>query len=64
MTFPSDMPVLLFNKEELKVNEDGKTYVNFYQTQKFKKVTLKGNHYLHWTRSKEMSEHINDFTEK
>lgn len=63
MTFPSDMPVLLFNKEELEVNEDGKTHLNFYQTQIIKKVTLKGDHYLHWTRYKEMSEYVNDFTE-
>ncbi|WP_409297373.1 alpha/beta hydrolase [Peribacillus sp. SCS-26] len=56
MRFPSDMPVLLFNKEQPKVND-------FYQTEKCKTVTLKGNHYLHWTRYKKMSIQVNDFTE-
>ena len=50
------MPVLLFNKEQPKVND-------FYQTEKSKIVTLKGDHYLHWTRYKEMSRQVNDFTE-
>ncbi|MED1438969.1 hypothetical protein P4U23_10360 [Aeribacillus composti] len=50
------------------MNEDGKSNVTFYQTQlsrsfSSKIITLEGNHYLHWTRYKEMSAHVNDFTE-
>ncbi|WP_339198076.1 hypothetical protein [Aeribacillus sp. FSL k6-2211] len=45
----------------------GNPMVTFYQTQlsrsfSSKIVTLEGNHYLHWTRYKEMSAHVNDFT--
>lgn len=61
MRFPSKMPVLLFNMEQNKVNEDENN--DFYKTEKIKIVTLKGNHYLHWTRYKEMSRQVNDFTE-
>ncbi|WP_081416035.1 alpha/beta hydrolase [Peribacillus kribbensis] len=56
MRFPSDMPVLLFNTEQPKVDD-------FYQTEKSKIVTLKGYHYIHWTRYKEMSRQVNYFTE-
>lgn len=68
MSFPSDIPVLIFTKEIEKVNEDGKSNVTFYQTQlsnvtSNKLVTLEGHHYLHWTRYKEMSKYVNEFTE-
>lgn len=68
LTFQSDMPVLFFTTEEDKVNEDGKSTLTFYQTQlsnssSSKIVTLEGHHYLHWTRYKEMSEHVNEFIE-
>lgn len=67
MTFPKNMPVLLFTKAEEQVNEEGKSYVTFYRTQlndnsPSQIVTLKGHHYLHWTRYKEMSEQVNNFT--
>jgi len=59
--------VLIFTSKEDRVNEDGKSNVTFYQTKlsrsfSSKIVTLEGNHYLHWTRYKEMSAHVNDFT--
>lgn len=67
LTFPPDMPVLFFTTEEDKENEDGKSNVTFYQTQLSKNssskiITLEGHHYLHWTRYKEMSQHVNEFT--
>lgn len=67
-TFPSDMPVLFFTIEEDKMNEDGKSNLTFYQTQlsnssSSKIITLQGHHYLHWTRYKEMSGHVNEFIE-
>ncbi|MED0702676.1 MULTISPECIES: hypothetical protein [Aeribacillus] len=63
LTFLPDMPVLIFTTKEDRVNEDGKSNVTFYQTQlsrsfSSKIVTLEGNHYLHWTRYKEMSAHV------
>ena len=66
MSFPTDMPVLLFAAKKDKVNAEGKTNVTFYQTQltKFpasKIVTLEGHHYLHWTHYKEMSDEVNEF---
>jgi pimeloyl-ACP methyl ester carboxylesterase len=68
MSFLQDMPVMIFTKEEEKVNEEGKSKLTFYQTQLSnvslnKLVTLDGHHYLHWTRYKEMNEHVNEFLE-
>jgi len=50
---------LIFTSKEDRVNEDRKSNVTFYQTKlsrsfSSKIVTLEGNHYLHWTRYKEM----------
>ncbi|MFB5285397.1 alpha/beta fold hydrolase [Peribacillus sp. Hz7] len=68
MKFSSNMPVLFFTTKEEKVTEEGKNNVTFYETQltnypASKIVTLQGHHYLHWTRYKEMSKEINEFTE-
>ena len=68
MSFPPEMPVLIFTTAEENVNEDGKSNITFYHTQlsnvtSNKLVTLEGHHYLHWTRYKEMNEYINEFTE-
>jgi pimeloyl-ACP methyl ester carboxylesterase len=68
LTFTSDMPVLIFTPEKDKLNEDGKSKLTFYQKQLnnsflSKIITLDGHHYLHWTRYKEMSEQVNEFTE-
>ncbi|MFT4416150.1 alpha/beta fold hydrolase [Fredinandcohnia humi] len=67
LNFPNDMPVLIFTTKEDKVNEEGKSNVTFYETQlsnhsSSKIVTFEGHHYLHWTRYKEMNEHVTKFT--
>jgi pimeloyl-ACP methyl ester carboxylesterase len=69
MTFPSDIPVMIFSTKEEIVNEDGQSKINFYKTQiqnidVSKLVTIEGHHYLHRTHYKEMSEHVNEFTER
>ena len=70
MTFPPDIPVMVFTPEENKIiNEDGKSKVIYYQTQlghssSNKLVTLDGGHYLHWTRYKEMSKYVNEFMDE
>ncbi|PGE94332.1 alpha/beta hydrolase [Bacillus pseudomycoides] len=66
MSFPSEIPVMIFTDKDDRVTEDGKTIVSFYQTQishlpSNKLVVLEGHHYLHWSRYKEMSETVNDF---
>lgn len=66
MSFPPEIPVMIFSKKDDKVTEDGKTIVSFYQTQIShlpinKLVVLEGHHYLHWSRYKEISETVNDF---
>jgi pimeloyl-ACP methyl ester carboxylesterase len=68
MTFPSDIPVMIFTPKEENINEDDQSKITFYQTQlsngsSNKLVTLEGNHYLHRTRYKEMSEYVNEFIE-
>lgn len=65
MTFPSDKPVMIFTTKE-KSNKEDKTNVTFYREQlknvsASKLIVLEGHHYLHWTRSKEISETVNDF---
>ena len=57
-----------FLKVKLTDSIDGKTNITFYQNQfsnhpANKLVVLEGHHYLHWTRYKEMSQYVNDFTE-
>jgi hypothetical protein len=69
MKFPSDIPIMIFTPKEKSVNVDGKSKITFYKMQldnvtTNKLVTMEGYHYLHWTRSKEMSEQINEFTER
>ncbi|AZB44711.1 alpha/beta hydrolase [Bacillus sp. FJAT-42376] len=64
LKFPPEIPVLLFVREGDKVKTEAKTA--FYQTQLSKNpsskiVPLKGHHYLHWTRYKEMSSYVNEF---
>jgi pimeloyl-ACP methyl ester carboxylesterase len=69
MTFPSDIPVMIFTTKEENVSVDGKSNLTFYKMQLDngtlnKLIPIEGHHYLHWTRYKEMSEHINEFTER
>ncbi|MEI4770047.1 alpha/beta hydrolase [Psychrobacillus sp. FJAT-51614] len=69
MTFPSDLPVMIFTTKEEKGNEEGKSNISFYKAQKQnidvnKLVTIEGHHYLHWTNYMKMSEHVDEFTER
>ncbi|WP_339173236.1 alpha/beta hydrolase [Solibacillus sp. FSL R5-0691] len=66
MAFPSDLPVMIFTPEEQFV--EGKSKIDFYDAQlqnikTNKLVVLEGQHYLHWTHYKEMSENLNEFVE-
>lgn len=66
MSFPSDMPVLFFSREDDRVREDGKSLFTFLQTQLTDHpastiIPLQGHHYLHWTQSKEMNEAVLKF---
>ncbi|MFU8691687.1 alpha/beta fold hydrolase [Rossellomorea sp. FS2] len=68
MAFPADMPVLFFTKEAGKTTADGKNNVTFLETQlttepASRVVPLDGHHYLHWTRSVEMSRKVDRFVE-
>ncbi|ALC85339.1 alpha/beta hydrolase [Bacillus sp. FJAT-22090] len=69
MTFPHDLPVMIFTTKEENVNGDGKSNINFYKAQiqnidVNNLVTIEGHHYLHWTHYMEMSEHVDEFTER
>lgn len=69
MSFPSNMPIMVFAAKRDKVTKDGKSNLTFYETQVGNNplnelVVLDGHHYLHWTQSKEMSEHVRAFTEQ
>ncbi len=66
MTFPSDIPVMIFTPKDEKVNPAGRSTMTFYEEQltnvvKSKIVPLDGHHYLHWTNAKEMSKHVGEF---
>ncbi|MGG4130535.1 hypothetical protein ABEW19_19910 [Paenibacillus illinoisensis] len=66
ISFPSDMPVLFFSREDDRVREDGKSLFTFLQTQLTDHpastiIPLQGHHYFHWTQSKEMNEAVLKF---
>lgn len=68
LKFPRALPVLFFTTKEDRVNQDGKSKTAFYQTQLTKSsaskiIALEGQHYLHWTRSKEISQQVQEFTD-
>lgn len=68
MTFPPDLPVLLFMREDDKVNAEGKSNLSFYESQltntiASKIIKLEGHHYLHWTRYEEMGKEVDEFLE-
>ncbi|MBM7585478.1 pimeloyl-ACP methyl ester carboxylesterase [Bacillus pakistanensis] len=68
MSFPPNMPVMIFTTDKDKVKEDGPSNITFYQSQlsnmtSNKIVILEGHHYLHWTQFKEMSDYVNEFIE-
>lgn len=65
MTFPADIPVLIFTTKK-DMNNQGKSNITFYKDQlnnvaNKKLVSLDGHHYLHWTYFKEMSKTVNEF---
>ncbi|WP_404448673.1 alpha/beta hydrolase [Sutcliffiella horikoshii] len=66
MSFPSNIPVLIFKTKDDKVNPAGRSTMTFYEEQlenveKNKIVPLDGHHYLHWTNAEEMSRHVGEF---
>ncbi|MGD7054813.1 alpha/beta fold hydrolase [Sutcliffiella horikoshii] len=66
MSFPADIPVMIFTPKEEKTNPAGKSTITFYKEQlenveKNKIVPLEGHHYLHWTNAEEMSKHVGEF---
>ncbi|MGF9696740.1 alpha/beta fold hydrolase [Paenibacillus sp. MABNR03] len=66
MSFPPDIPVLFFTRDDGRVSEDGRSQFTFLQTQLTDHpastiLPLQGHHYLHWTKSKEMSEAVLKF---
>jgi hypothetical protein len=65
MTFPSDLPVMIFTTKDKK-GKEGKSKITFYRDQldngaENKLISFEGHHYLHWSSSKEMSEAVNEF---
>lgn len=68
MSFPSDLPVMIFTTQAAKATLEGKSMEAFYQSQLIdvennKLVILEGDHYLHWTQYKVMTVYVNDFIE-
>lgn len=66
MSFPTDIPVLIFTKYSDRITTNGKTMEAFYQKQinhlsTKKLVVLRGHHYLHWSNFKEISKTVYDF---
>ncbi|MCM3784707.1 alpha/beta hydrolase [Neobacillus mesonae] len=66
MSFPSDLPVLFFTREDSRVSEDGKSQFTFLQSQLTEHpssaiIPLYGHHYLHWTKYTEISEDVLEF---
>lgn len=67
LSFPAQLPVMIFMKENNKITDEGKSTMLFYEQQlnhiKNKRlITFKGHHYLHWSNSEEMNEEIKKFT--
>lgn len=68
LSFPAQLPVMIFMKEDDKVTDDGKSMESFYEQQlnavnNQRLVTLKGHHYLHWKNYKKMTEEIKSFVD-
>lgn len=62
LSFPNQIPVLIFAKEKENDNQN----VHFFESQirdsiKGAVIPLKGHHYLHWTKYKEIAEQTNSF---
>jgi hypothetical protein len=68
MTFPSEIPVMIFTTEDEKGNEEAKSNITFFYSQlnncgPNKLVIMGDTHYLHWMNYKEMSDHVYEFLE-
>lgn len=68
MSFPSDLPLLFFIRDDGRESSDGRSKFTFLQTQLTNNpsstiIPLKGHHYLHWTQYKEISEATLNFME-
>ncbi|WP_019914175.1 alpha/beta fold hydrolase [Paenibacillus sp. HW567] len=66
LTFPPNLPVMIFTTETDKVNKDGRSNITFYEEQlknvhSHQLITFKGHHYLHWTQYKEIAKDVNAF---
>jgi hypothetical protein len=66
MTFPPNLPVIIFAPKIDKVTEDGKSNITFYEEQlknvsTHQLIVLKGHHYLHWTHYKKIADDVNAF---
>ncbi|MFD1137261.1 alpha/beta fold hydrolase [Paenibacillus urinalis] len=69
LSFPSDLPVLFFYQEDERRTDEGKSQSAFLKTQltdhsSSAMIPLKGHHYLHWTKYKEMSKALLEFLEE
>jgi len=67
MAFPPNVPVLIFTKKENREGKEGKTNETFYRTQLpddsvSRMIVMEGSHYLHWTKYKEISLAVEQFT--
>ncbi|WP_286166068.1 alpha/beta fold hydrolase [Peribacillus frigoritolerans] len=66
ISFPPNIPVMIFTPDKKEANGEGRSNRTFYQTQlrnvaENKLVILDGHHYLHWTRYKDISDHVKEF---
>eukprot|EP00130_Batrachochytrium_dendrobatidis_P008393 XP_006683268.1 hypothetical protein BATDEDRAFT_93034 [Batrachochytrium dendrobatidis JAM81] len=64
ITFPSNIPLMIFTTKDETANKGAKTNITFYNTQldtgvSNKLITMEGHHYLHWKNYKEMSDQKN-----
>lgn len=69
MTFPPHIPVMIFQAADKDQKEKDEQIKAFYQDQmspadEHKLVSLTGHHYLHWTKSAEISEYTTEFLNK
>ncbi|MNO23768.1 haloalkane dehalogenase [compost metagenome] len=66
MTFPPNLPVMIFTTRTDRVTEDGRSNITFYEEQlknvhTHQLIALKGHHYLHWTHYKTIADDVNAF---
>ncbi|MGP1908757.1 alpha/beta fold hydrolase [Metabacillus sp. JX24] len=69
MTFPPHIPVMIFQAEDKDQKAKDEKIKTFYldqmsHAQEHKLVSLAGHHYLHWTKSAEISEYTAEFLKK